>query len=142
MLYTIADPESSTGRPLQAIPAGAPLFRRRSEVESAAGPRPKLAVAVRYDVARGALVPEGPVARSLVGPWTVAAAVDDRGVVTPLGAIPAGLVRVIGPAEVRAHPKVSPSPGRPHVLAGLLTVFRPDTPRPRRSPRRGPSRAA
>ena len=125
MLYTVAAKSWAPGHPLMPLSARSELYRWRSDVESFDDDRPKLAVAVRYDVARGVVVPEGAVARSLVGPWTAPAVVDGRGVVTVLAPIPGELVRRIGPAEVRAHPRVAWPLARPHVVSQLTTLFRP-----------------
>lgn len=127
MLYTIASADWSPGRPPPLVQGG--LFRSRSKAGAIAG-RPTLAVALRYDATRGVVVPEGPVARAEVGSWAAPAVVDVRGGVMVLAAIPAALVRVVGPAEVRADPGALRLFPRPHV-----TPKSPDIPlRPAPSP--------
>lgn len=114
MLYTVACAGWQPGSPLTPASSRSGLFRTRSEARAAAEGRPTLAVALRYDPTRGEVAPQGPSARAAAGPWTAPAIVDTEGRVTVLAAIPADLVRMIGPAEVRAHP-------------GILRLF----PRPR-----------
>ena len=118
MLYAVADVNWSPGTPLPPSSTRGGLYRSRSEAESVAAGRPTLALAVRYDAARGAVFPQGPVARSWASRWSAPAVSDAVGVVTAFGAIPAALVRVAGPAELRCHPGVVHLIPRPHAAPG------------------------
>lgn len=131
MLYTIASADWVPGRPLPAGSTRPGLFRWRSEAEAVAAGRPLLAVALRYDPSRGAVVPAGPVARATAGPWAAPAIVGARGDVSVLALIPGSLVREVGQAELRAHPGRLSAVPRFHLATSLATRRRADRPAPR-----------
>ena len=91
MFYSVASPDWKPGQPL--IPAGALLFRTRSEAELFAPEASAVAVAVRFDPARCEVRPQGPVASATAGPWSAPAVGNSLGGVTVFGSIPAALVR-------------------------------------------------
>ncbi len=103
MLYTVAIAEWTAGRPIAPGVNRSGLFRTRAEAREAAAGRSTLAVALRYDPARGVVSAEGAAARAGLGRWSAPAIEDDRKVVTVLAPIPAELVREVGPARVRFH---------------------------------------
>jgi hypothetical protein len=129
MFYTVASAEWSPERALTPVAARGGLYRSRFEAEAIADGRPTLAVALRYDANRGVVLPQGPVARARAGQWSAPAVMDARGSVTVFAAIPAALVRVVGPVEVRSHSGVLRVVPRPHRPSG------PDPPRECRSNR-------
>ena len=102
MLYAIACPRWEPGDPFLPASARGGLFRTRAEARGAVGAGPMVALAVRYDEARGMLVPQGPVAAGRAPGWLAPAIVNDLGGLTAFGAIPIPLVREIPPAEIRA----------------------------------------
>ena len=118
MLYAVASEDWSPGHPLTRGFGADGLYRCRSEVDAHADGRPTLALALRFDVSRGVVVPQGQAARSRVGAWAAPAVVGDRGEVTVLADIPDELVRAVGPAEIRAHPGVVRLLRKPHFLWG------------------------
>ena len=101
MLYAAANSSWSPGDSLTPTSTRGGLGRFRSGAASADGPT--LAVALRYDRTRGVVVSEGLAARGPSGTWSAPAVVDATGSVTVLAAIPAGLVRPVGPPELRIH---------------------------------------
>jgi len=114
MLYTIQSADWSTGRPLRPVPNRPVFYRSRAEAERFAAGRPTLAVAVRFDAARGVVVPEGPVARRRTRGWSAPASLDATGAVAVQAAIPGVLVRSNVRAEMRVHPAtLNPFPA-PH----------------------------
>ena len=86
MFYSVASPDWKPGQPL--TPAGALLFRTRSEAESFAPEAPAVAVAVRFDERRRAVRPQGPVASATAGHWSAPAVGNSLGGVTVFGADP------------------------------------------------------
>jgi len=113
MFYATAPEGWSPGHPLPPTPARAGLFPTRSAV----GDRATLAVALRYDPARGLVVAQGAAARGPDGPWSAPAVVDAWGGVSALAPIPPSLLRVLGAPELRAHPRVRSSPPRPFLTS-------------------------
>lgn len=91
MFYGVASPGWEPGRPLS--PAGALLFRTRSEAESFAPGAPAVAVAVRFDAQRRAVRPRGAAGPATAGAWSAPAVGNTLGGVTVFGPIPAPLVR-------------------------------------------------
>ena len=115
MFYTVASAEWSPERVLAPVAARGSLYRSRFEAEAIADGRPTLALALRYDATRGVVLPQGPVARARAGRWSAPAVMDARGGVRVFAAIPAELVRVVGPAEVRVHSGALRLVPRPHL---------------------------
>lgn len=103
MLYTVADARWSPGCPLPPLGARAGFYRMRASAVMIAAGRPVLAAAIRYDSLRGRVVAHGAGLGDHEGPWVAPATMNDLGAVTVLASVPAGLVRVIGPAEIRVH---------------------------------------
>ena len=128
MLYTVADEGWSPGSALPSSPSRAGLYRTRSEAEAAAPGCPLLAVAVRYDAARGVITLASP-ATGLPGDWSAPAIVGPSGGVTALASIPPALVRLVGKPQLRVH-EGHRLPGRP---AGRVFPSRPGDPRTPRS---------
>lgn len=112
MFYSVATANWTPDRPLTHAVAPAGLLRTRDEARRIALGRPVVAVAVRYDATRCVVSAQGPAARRRVGPWEAPAILDRQGGLTILGAIPADLVRIVGPAELRVHPGHAGIPGR------------------------------
>ena len=110
MLYTVADSKWSPGRPLPPLGARAGFYRMRASAVTIAAGRPVLAAAIRYDSLRGRVIAHGAGLEDRGGPWVAPATMNDLGAVTVLAPVPAGLVREIGPAEIRVH-------------SGTLSVF-------------------
>lgn len=103
MLYTTPKLDWSPGQTLTPSQARAGLFRTRGEAATTAPGRPTLAVAVRFDAARGVVQATPPAALALPGGWSAPAIVDDRGAVVVFAPVPADLVRLVGPASIRMH---------------------------------------
>ena len=103
MLYTVADANWSPGRPLPPLGARAGFYRMRASAVTIAAGRPVLAAAIRYDSLRSRVVAHGAGLGQEGGSWMAPATMNDLGAVTVLAPVPAGLVREIGPAELRAH---------------------------------------
>jgi hypothetical protein len=103
MLYTIANERWTSGSPLPASETRAGLFRTRREAEAIAAGRRLLAVAVRYDAARGLVTPTTPADRDRPGGWSAPAIAGPSGGVTALAPIPASLVQLVGPVLLRVH---------------------------------------
>ena len=114
MLYTVASVEWSEGSPLSPGQTRLGLFRTRAEAMRGAVGRPTLAVAVCYDSARGVAVAQSRPDRGLAPAWSGPAIEADTGGVTVLAAIPADLVRVVGPATIRVHAPHENSIPDPH----------------------------
>jgi len=114
MYYAIASAAWKPGEPLTPSTARCGLFRTRSEARRTALGGPLVALAVRHDGARGTLVPQGAVASGVAPNWAAPAIRNDLGGLTAFAAIPAALVRVVPPAEVRADAAPMPSILRPH----------------------------
>lgn len=110
MFYSVASPDWKPGQPL--TPAGALLFRTRSEAESFAPEASAVAVAVRFDEHRRAVRPQGPVASAKAGRWSAPAVGNTLGGVTVFGSIPATLVRPSVEVEALAdwRPRVMDEP--------------------------------
>ena len=110
MFYSVASPDWKPGQPL--TPAGALLFRTRTEAESFAPESSTVAVAVRFDEKKRMIRPQGPVASATAGPWSSSAVANSLGGVTVFGAIPPSLVRPLFEAETLAdwRPKVVDEP--------------------------------
>lgn len=104
MFYSVAMPSWTPDRPLSHSVAPAGLLPTRDAARRIALGWPIVAVAVRYDATRGVVSPQGPAARRRVGSWEAPAILDEQGGLTILGSIPADLVRIVGPAELRVHP--------------------------------------
>ncbi len=117
MLYTVADANWSLGRPVPPLGARAGFHRMRSSAVTIAAGRPVLAAAIRYDSLRGRVVAHGAGHGGRGGPWAAPATMNDLGAVTVLAPVPADLVRVIGPAELRLHSGNFPVFPRSHVRA-------------------------
>ncbi len=103
MLYTVADANWSPGRPLPPLGARAGFYRMRASAVTIAAGRPVLAAAIRYDSLRGRVLAHGAGLDDQGGSWVAPATMNDLGAVTVLAPVPAGLVREIGPAEIRLH---------------------------------------
>ena len=101
MFYSVASPDWKPGQPL--TPAGALLFRTRSEAELFAPEAPAVAVAVRFDPRRCEVRPQGPVASATAGPWSAPAVGNSLVGVSVFGAIPASLVRPSVEVEALAN---------------------------------------
>ena len=114
MFYTVAHADWLPGRPLSPSPGRPGLSRWRSEVEGLADGRALVAVAVRYDATRGLVVAYGTAPRSRPVSWSAPAIVGARGEVIVLAAVPAELVRSVGPARLRADAAVVPFAPRSH----------------------------
>ncbi len=110
MFYSVASPEWKPGQPM--TPAGALLFRTRSEAESFAPEASAVAVAVRFDERRLEVRPQGPVASATAGPWAAPAVANTLGGVTVFGPIPSALVRPSMVSEALAdwRPRVDEEP--------------------------------
>lgn len=87
MFYSVASPDWKPGQPL--TPAGALLFRTRSEAESFAPDAPAVEVAVRFDDRLRAVRPRD----AMAGSWSAPAVGNTLGGVTVFGSIPAELIR-------------------------------------------------
>jgi hypothetical protein len=113
MFYSVASLGWEPGQPL--TPAGALLFRTRSEAESFAPGAPAVAVAVRFDGHLRAVSPHGAVDSATAGAWSAPAVGNTLGGVTVFGPIPASLVRpaaeVGGWLEWRSRAEAEPSVG-------------------------------
>jgi hypothetical protein len=120
MLYTVADVNWSPGRPLPPLGARAGFHRMRASAVSIAGGRPVLAAAIWYDSLRGRVVAHGTRLGGRGGSWAAPATMNALGAVTVLAPIPAGLVREIGPAEIRSHSGHLSVFPRSHVRAPCL----------------------
>jgi hypothetical protein len=121
MFYSVASPDWKPGQPL--TPAGALLFRTRSEAELFAPEAPAVAVAVRFDPGRCEVRPQGPVALATVGPWSAPAVSNSLGGVSVFGAIPASLVRPSVDVETLANWR----PGSEEESSAPTTVGRWDS---------------
>ena len=127
MFYSVAMPNWTPDRPLTHSVAPAGLLPTRDAARRIALGRPIVAVAVRYDATRCIVSAQGPAARRRVGPWEAPAILDGQGGLTILGAIPADLVRIVGPAEIRLHPGQAEILGRqvpsPHLRRDSVAGF-------------------
>lgn len=122
MFYTTARAEWRPGNPLPPSLAPAGLHRTRDAAQSLALGHPTLAVTVRYDATRGVVTAQGPSARASSKGWEAPAIFGPRGGLTVLAAIPAELVHVVGPPEIRVHSGSTPDQARPHIRVGEQAV--------------------
>jgi hypothetical protein len=104
MFYSVASPGWEPGQPL--TPAGALLFRTRSEAESFAPGAPAVAVAVRFDGHLRAVRPHGAVDSATDWVWSAPAVGNTLGGVTVFGSIPASLVRPAAEVEGTAGGRI------------------------------------
>ncbi len=118
MFYSVASPDWKPGQPLS--PSGALLFRSRSEAEMFAPEASSVEVAVRFDERRRVVLPRGPVAWSLPGPWEAPAVANALGGVTVFGTIPAELVRRPAGVESGAEPSLAGFGGWDSLTMALL----------------------
>lgn len=113
MFHGVAIPGWEPGQALS--PAGALLFRTRSEAEHFAPQAPAVAVAVRFDERRQVLRPEAAAAPTTAGAWSTPAVGNTLGGLTAFGPIPATLIlpaaEVEGPAVGRPDAGDGPSLG-------------------------------
>jgi hypothetical protein len=116
MFYSVASPDWKPGQPL--TPAGALLFRTRSEAESFAPETPTVAVAVRFDEKKRTVRPQGPVASATAGPWSSPAVANALGGVTVFGTIPAALIRPLFEAEALADWRPKKVEDEPETIFG------------------------